>query len=82
MYIYEHLIIKITKSKEHGKTQIDKLNIMLEENILKDENFKLMKTFECDLENDIGLMIYITLAIYAGYVSADRKGAEVAVPRI
>lgn len=33
---------------------------------------------ECDLE----LAIDITLAIYAGYVSADRKGAEVAVPRI
>lgn len=33
---------------------------------------------ECDLE----LAIDTTLAIYAGYVSADRKGAEVAVPRI
>ncbi len=33
---------------------------------------------ECDLE----LAIDITLAIYAGYVSADRKGAEVEVPRI
>jgi predicted dehydrogenase len=33
---------------------------------------------ECDLE----LAIDITLAIYAGYVSADRKGAEVAVPSI
>lgn len=33
---------------------------------------------ECDLE----LAIDITLAIYAGYVSADRKGAEVAVPRL
>ncbi len=33
---------------------------------------------ECDLE----LAIDITLAIYAGYVSADRKGAEVAVPDI
>jgi len=31
---------------------------------------------ECGLE----LAIDITLAIYAGYVSADRKGAEVAVP--
>jgi predicted dehydrogenase len=33
---------------------------------------------ECDLD----LAIDITLAIYAGYVSADRKGAEVAVPRL
>ena len=33
---------------------------------------------ECGLE----LAIDITLAIYAGYVSADRKGAEVEVPRL
>jgi predicted dehydrogenase len=33
---------------------------------------------ECDLE----LAIDTTAAIYAGYVSAERKGAEVAVPRI
>jgi predicted dehydrogenase len=33
---------------------------------------------ECDLD----LAIDITLTIYAGYVSADRKGAEVEVPRI
>lgn len=33
---------------------------------------------ECDLE----LAIDITLAIYAGYVSASRKGAEVEVPRL
>jgi len=36
------------------------------------------KTPECDLE----LAIDTTLAIYAGYVSASRKGAEVVVPRI
>jgi predicted dehydrogenase len=36
------------------------------------------RTPECDLE----IAIDTTLAIYAGYVSADRKGAEVAVPRI
>jgi len=33
---------------------------------------------ECDLE----LAIDTTLAIYAGYVSADRRGAEFAVPAI
>lgn len=33
---------------------------------------------ECDIE----LAIDTTLAIYAGYVSADRKGAEVEVPRL
>ena len=33
---------------------------------------------ECDLE----LAIDVTLAIYAGYVSAARKGAEVEVPRL
>ena len=33
-------------------------------------------------ESDLDLAIDITLAIYAGYVSADRKGAEVDVPRI
>ena len=33
---------------------------------------------ECDLE----LAIDTTLAIYAGYLSADRKGQEVEVPRI
>ncbi len=33
-------------------------------------------------ESDLDLAIDITLAIYAGYVSADRKGAEVEVPRI
>jgi hypothetical protein len=33
---------------------------------------------ECDLD----LAIDTTLAIYAGYVSADRKGAEVEVPSI
>jgi len=33
-------------------------------------------------ECDLALAIDITLAIYAGYVSADRKGAEVAVPQL
>ena len=32
--------------------------------------------------NDLDLAIDTTLTIYAGYVSADRKGAEVAVPGI
>jgi len=46
-------IIKLQKAKEYSKIQIDKLNVMIEENILKDENFKNMKTFECDLESEI-----------------------------
>jgi hypothetical protein len=33
---------------------------------------------ECNLD----LAIDITLTVYAGYVSADRKGAEVEVPRL
>ena len=33
-------------------------------------------------ESDLDLAIDTTLAIYAGYVSADAKGREVEVPRV
>ena len=50
---HQHDIIKLQKAKEHSKNLIEKLGVMIEENVLKDENFKIMKTFECDLEGDI-----------------------------
>ena len=36
------------------------------------------RTPECDLD----IAIDTTVAIYAGYLSAERKGAEVAVPQV
>lgn len=42
------------------------------------ESMRAGRQPECNLD----LAIDITLAIYAGYVSADRKGAKVGVPRI
>jgi predicted dehydrogenase len=42
------------------------------------EAFSAGRHAECDLD----LAIDITLTIYAGYVSADRKGAEVEIPRL
>ncbi|MBV6432274.1 MAG: hypothetical protein IANPNBLG_02416 [Bryobacteraceae bacterium] len=42
------------------------------------ESFAAGRHAECDLD----LAIDITLTIYAGYVSADRKGAETGIPRL
>jgi predicted dehydrogenase len=33
-------------------------------------------------ESDLDLALDVTLAIYAGYVSADERGREVEVPRV